>query len=245
LGSYTQDGPDVDDFYTYSIQSQENSLELPSATFHLGKDLFEHTFLGGTVSQITIEVGKEFATISAEVVAQKDKKNTIKAIADLSLPSQYPFAFHELTVEIDSTGRSADVESVTLTINNNADGEAGVRMGSRYPQKVLAGNFDVTISMDIDFENTTEKEKFWGGASGPSDDGVTAVDIDLTFNAGATIGNLVFAIPHVIYDEVGLSPSGRDRMIQTVNGTAFYDAASSAALLATLTNKIDYTTYLS
>jgi len=245
LGSYSTDGPDIDGFYTNTIQSLANSLELPSASFHLGKDQFEHTFLGGVVSQLTITVSKEFAMVSAEVIAQKDKKNTIKAIAALSLPSEYPLAFHELTIAIDNVARSADIESVTLTINNNASGESAVRMGSRYPVKAIAGNFDVSLSMDLDFESTAEKEKFWGGASGPADAGTTEVDIDLTFNAGAAVGNLVFSIPKFVYDEVGLKPSGRSRMIQSISGTAFYDTVSSAAILATLTNLIDYSSYIS
>jgi hypothetical protein len=243
FGDYEQDGPD-EELYTYSLQPQRNNLILPSGTFLLGKDAFEHEFAGGTVSQLTLNVDKEFARATADVIAQKDAKNAIKAEANLTMSAAYPLAFHELTVELDEGDESAYVESVTLTINNNAAGDAGVNMGSRYPARIYAGDIQVSFSLNVAFEDTGEKEKFWGGANGPSDDGSTSVDLTLTFDSGS-YGSLVFSLPSVIYDAVPIQPSGRDRIVQNITGRAFYDDTSETEILATLENKIDHVAVIS
>lgn len=229
--------------YDYNFVPKRHDLCLPSATFRLGKDHYEHVFPGCVVSQIEISVDDEFAQVTATVVGGKDiKADVIIDLSTLELPDQYPLAFHELNISLGGGDRSADINSITLTINNNANGDEGVKMGSRYPQKIYAGDIDVSASVDVDFVNMDEKEAFWGAAGGVSDDGSTTSDITLTFGT-ENDGDLIFTIPKLLLTEVPHQPSGRDTLVQSISGTAIFDDDSDTEIAAKIEGtEIDYDT---
>jgi len=128
---------------------------------------------------------------------------------------------------------SADVDSVTLTINNNADGEGGMGLNSRYPYKIYAGNLDIMIDLVLKFESTQAKEDFWGGAAGPSET-PTEKAAELTLDAGDW-GNIVFTIPRCLINSVAHAPSGRARMTQAISLKVQYDTVTETLITATAT----------
>ena len=209
--------------------------QLQSFTAAVGKDIFEHRFIGCVVDSMELSVEDEFATVTASIVARQDRKATL-ATPTFSDVSYFTFAQTIATVGT----VQAPVESLTLSIANNADGEAGVRLGSRFPAFIAVGAREVTVSMDLTFEDTTHLEKFWGAPSGPVDIPTQALTITMTgppINASPTHNyRLEFTLPRVVYQTSNQEISARDRIVQSVEGRALFDRTVGYDIQAVLMN---------
>lgn len=201
---------------------------LPSFACDLGKDIFEHQFLGCVVSNLEIAVENEFCQATIGIMAQKDAKATLKAPSALKIPSEYPLAFHEVTAKIGDTDKSAMIKSLKLSVDNGVTADSGRTLGSRYPRRLLGYERTVTYTMNMLFEDLTELERFWGGKTGPVIGGSTEVPIEIMFDAG-TDGDMSILLPKTVYTGVQQQPSGRDEIVQVVNGRAFIGDAPAGA----------------
>jgi hypothetical protein len=226
---------DYDDgTFEHTIES-DNDQVLPSATLKLGKDEFMHTFVGCAFSQIELAIEREWGVVTLNVVGQKDEKETILTLPNITIPQGYPLPFHKTTIQAaDYSGSLANicakVEALTLSINNNADGEAGITLCSRYPRKVYGGDLEITMDLTLSFDSTDELEDFWGGASGPSDDGTTEKKYQLVLDGGP-LGTITVDIYRAIMTTPPtISPSGRERIQQTFSIEAFYDEVAGAPI---------------
>lgn len=239
----TEELTDEDFDFEHTFTPVRNDLILPSSTIHVGKDVFEHIFAGCVIGSMTLSLDDEFAMVDLDVVAKKDSKGTLTDISELSLPEAYPIAFHELQIEMgpkDGTQEErVDIESIEISIANNADAEAGITLGSRYPRRIFAGDLEITVSMDIQFSGTQDLESFWGASDGPSDVETEEQNITFTFDGG-TYGNLTFNLPQCIFESISTQPSGSDRIVQSAELRAFYDEDADAELIATLQNDEEY-----
>lgn len=209
---------------THDIWGSE-VFALPSFCARIGKDLFEHVFSGCSINTLEIQVEGEFCMATADIIAAKDSKATIKDVGDLILPDQYPLAFHEVTAAINEgqgSDVSAKVKSLTLTINNNISAENGRSIGSRYMRRAVVGERVVTLTKNMFFEDLDALEEIWGGASGPANSGSTEMSVDLNFDAGEGKGIAVH-LPRFVYSQVQLQPSGRDELVQSTSGRAYAD----------------------
>lgn len=236
------DDPDGYDF-EYEFSPNRNDLTLPSATIRVGKDNFEHMFQGCIINELTLSMDNEFAMANVSVIAQKDGKDTLVEIEEIELPEAYPIAFHELSIMMGPKGgeqeERTDIESFEITISNNGDGAEGVRMGSRYPRELFAGELTVTASIDIAFNSTKDIEKFWGASDGPSDVTTEEQNVTLIFNGG-TFGTLTANLPKCIFESINTQPSGRDRLVQSADIRAFYDEEAEGELIVNLKNNVDH-----
>lgn len=227
---------------THEIWSSSGNV-MPSFTARLGKDHFEHVFTGCVINSLEITVEGEYCMATADVIAARDLKAAIKDRADITLPEEYPLVFHEVAASIEGINRSADVKSLTLSIGNNLSVEAGRGLGSRHPYRIPAQNLDVTLSMDLWYENTTELERYWGGAAGPAAGGSSEFPIVLNFDSGAH-GDMMIEFPRFAYTSVQQQPGGRGEITQSVEGRAFLATVPLMAggpqvnteILATVTN---------
>lgn len=213
---------------------------LPSFTAAIGKDIFEHVFLGCVVDELSIEAEKEFALATVSVSAQKDKK---ASLASPTFAQGYYYPFSRISVMLGVN--SLPVESLTLTIANNVDAKEGVRLGSRFPQFTPVGEREVILEMNLTFENTSQLERFWEqtGATQPSANTVyTGGPFAVSFlgpqlpGTGTYYANLEFTIPRAFYREVKQEISGRDRVVQAVALQALYSQADGYEIRARLTN---------
>lgn len=235
-------GPDGGGIYTYTFVPNRHDLILPSATMRLGKDNFEHVFPGCIVNQLDISVDNELAMIAVDVQGGKDKFGTLKPFHLLNLTESFPLAFHETVVTIGEgagNDRSADIDSVNIGFNNNASTEEGTRMGSRFPAAGYAGDFEVTLNMDIVFETMEEKEIFWGHEDGPGEHSTTETEATVKFDAGDA-GHLLFTFPRIVFAEVPVQPSGRDKVVQSVSCRVFVDSVLQTEVTAELKSAINY-----
>ena len=240
LGEWTQTGPDEEEFYTYEMKNKKNGLTLPSASVYLGKDLFEHQFSGACVDQLELSIEDEYAEATVSFNTSKDKKGTLREERELVLPDAYPLVFHDLDLTLDGIDRGPDLESLTLTIANNTDAEAGIGgSGSRYPQMIYAGDIEITFDLELAFNTLEEKQSFWGAVDGPSETGSDEQEVIITIDSGE-YGSLELKMPRTVYQEVGLQPEGRDRLTQSISGKAYHSTDIDALIKATLTNRLNY-----
>lgn len=207
--------------------------ELKSFTVGVGKDIFEHKFIGAMIDSLEMEVEDSFASITASIIAQKDMK------ANLNNPIYNEisyFTFAQTNIMIGN--ETADVERLNLSIANNLDGEAGVILGSRHPSFIPLGAREVSISLDLTFKDIKYLEKFWGGTDGPVS--VPTHDVIITMT-GPPINNnynykLEILIPKFIFMTSNQEISGRDRIVQTVEGKGLFDRTLGYDIQITLLN---------
>lgn len=205
-------------------------IVLPSFTSWLGKDVFEQFVRGCTASQLTLEVSDGYAQLTMDVLAAQDGRGTLdEAVLD-QLPLPPPLTFPNLRLWVGGTSSgdevSAAIQDLTLTINNNGDADAARGLGSRFPQRVPpAGQRETTLEFTAWYDSTDHIERVWGDANGPSDDGSTELPIRIEGDAGAD-GLLRIDLPRAIFTEVQTQPTGRTRIDQQVNATAFLDTVA-------------------
>jgi len=230
-------------FISHTI-SPKNDDVLDSATLRLGKDNFEHMFVGCAISQLTLSVEREFLTFAIDIVGGEDSKETITPLANLKLIKHCPVAFHNVDLRVADKGVtpvsiSAKVNSLELVINNNSSTEMGMGLNSRFPNAAFAGEFELTGTMNLRFENTTQKEDFWGAATGPSADGPTEKNMDIYMDSGGW-GNALISLPRAVYQTVAIQPSGKDKLMEDVAIIGYQDEITGAILSVIVNNLIDW-----
>lgn len=218
---------------------------LPSFTARIGKDHFEHVFAGCVADSLELDLASDFLLATMGVSASVDSKATITAADDLVLPSEFPLAFHEVTLSLpDSTDVSANVRALKLSVANGLRTESGRGIGSRHPYRMDAGARDVTLSADFYYENTDHLASMWGDPDGPSTSGASDYGLTITANAGDD-GQLVITAPSAHFTKVATQGSGRDEIvlsteIRLMTTTLTLDDASTqqGELLVSVTNAL-------
>jgi hypothetical protein len=195
--------------------STENSL--PSYTFRIGKDIFEHVFEGSQLKSFGLKLANGFLDCSLGVVAQKDSSATIQAVEALLLPTAYPFSFPDAVVAINGVDKSALVKGFSIDVSNALTTKMGV--GSRFGRGTVAGDRNVTFSLDVYFESMEMIEAVWGSAHAPTIDGSTEASFTIDLNAGQ-YGNINIQIPRGLLTGVKTQSSGKDIIVQNISGTA-------------------------
>ena len=199
-------------FYNHKIFGDENNV-LPSFCARIGKDIFEHIFQGCVINSLTIAVEGEFVMMTAGIMSQKDGKTTIKAIADLTLPDEYPLAFYEVGVEKDGVPLDCKVKAITIEIQNNVGQDSGRSVGKLHPCRFVCGERVITISQPKFYETTDSLEELWGSADAPSIYGHEEFEFKVTLD-GQEYGFMEMTFPKCIFTSVAQQPSGRDEIVQ-------------------------------
>jgi hypothetical protein len=163
LGGYTVTGTTPS--FTHHFFSEQSAL-MKSFTARVGKDALEHLFTGCVVSSLSLELDDGFFTGSVDIVGGADQKGTLQISPTFTQGEIY--APHQLTAEINGVDESANIESFSISIDTGADNEAGLTIGSRFPRRAYRGAFSVEIEVGLSFFSTTQLERFWGTATGPS-----------------------------------------------------------------------------
>lgn len=248
-GAYTLDGWVLGDTIDYSYGYYVHTLTpvdgntLPSFTGYLGKDIFEHQFLGSVINSLELSVEQELLTAALDIQGKIDKKAVLRAFADLGIDLCYgerPKAFHDVMLKACDFGGvladiSASVRALSLSAVNNATTEENIGLNSRFPYAGTAGALDITGSMTLQFDDTSYKEDFWGHATEPGDYDPILKALEITVDAGAW-GSLVLSLPRVLLQSVNIQPSGRERLMQEITFKALYDCAAGEIITAVVTN---------
>lgn len=192
-----------------------NEAILPSFTTRLGKDVFEHVFAGCVVDSLVLDLAGDFLLATMELGAQKDSKAALQAVDALLLPDEFPLAFHEVTLELPAASDlSASVKALTLTIANGLRPDSGRSIGSRFARRLPVGEREVTLGLDLWYEDTAQLETFWGAVGGPADAGATDFITKIIADAGID-GSLVLDFPSTHFSQVQQQGSGRDEITRS------------------------------
>ncbi|MFA5444713.1 MAG: phage tail tube protein [Bacteroidales bacterium] len=188
-----------------------------SWTVRAGKDLFEHIFLGCVANQTTINVSDGLVTVTQDLFAQKDDPNTIKGYVDVSalLPEEYPLAFYEVAASVNGVAVSTICRSLDITVANNVSRDGGRHLSSRYATSFKSAARDITMSMELEFEDMDMLELFWGGSDGPTDTGSTLFPLLLAFDGG-DYGSMEICLPNAMMTSVPTQTKGTDLIYQKI-----------------------------
>lgn len=238
LTAETQYDADYDHGTFEHVITYGTAAEMLYATLKLGKHEFMHTFTSCSFNSVAISIEKEWAMVSAEVVAKADEKENILTLANVTIPQGFAVPFHEASLKMVDYGGSlgdvsADIEKFTLTINNGVDGQAGLAFNSRHPQRHWAGVVEITFEMSMVFDGTDELEDFWGGASAPAVGGTTKKAVQLTLSNPLSLGDQVIDLYKCIFEGVKTPISGRERIIQEITGRVLLDDAETEIIACT------------
>lgn len=213
LGQYIvtdqADGIKLHEFY------RTEYANLPSFQAQVGKDIFEHIFIGCTINSLTFEISNEFLNITANVLAKNDIiNNEIHDINPQMLPQNMPIAFHQVTAKINGIDESAKIKSFTLAIENNLNGEDGMGIGSRYTNRHIAGESNINLSMELYFDDTSKIADLQSGQIFPIE--ISIMDLNQK-------DSMIITLPKCIYEVVNQQPSGRDEIVQSVECKTLMD----------------------
>jgi len=216
-----------------------NDVVLPSFTSFLGKDKidathFEQLFLGCTISDLELDVSKDYATVKASIVAKMDAPNPeglrTRAEIEALLPTEHLLVFHNVTAHLGYNSISERVTNVKLDVKNDVKADAGQCIGSRFPSRLPAGARETTFTMDMYFNTMDELNLFWGSPEGAlaAVNGTTETSLTLTFTSeddeGQVDGTLDISLPRVILTKVPTPTKGKDEIKLNVEGQAFQDS---------------------
>jgi len=197
--------------YTFTSGTPNNTHEfyattaktLPSFTARVGKDTFEHVFLGTVVDKMSLSVEDEVAVMKTDLLGKKDKKATIRTT--LNEPSDvFPIAFYRVNVTIDSTDVSSKVKSWEWEYDNGIKEDFGRGFGSRFPYDFYTGDKDCTLTLKMKDEDTSILEAFWGDSSGASESSPSTFSVITTFDAG-NAGTMTVNFPKCYYKKIDTS----------------------------------------
>lgn len=228
LGNYEVSGDTG--AYTHTF-SPSTAPTMPTFTSWIGKDILEHVFLGNAVSTIEIEVEDEWANMSVETVGVKDKRGTLQENVDFTEGKVY--AAHEVSLSKGDTDITADVQSMTFSLETGASAEDGQGPGSRFPKKIYRGAMVVSLETTLGFTDPQELINFWGDSDGPSEN--TMEEAAYTIHLGEDIE---ITLPRVIYMSATQPVSGREFIEQTVSVRALIDtdAGNEGPVIVSVTN---------
>lgn len=228
LGNYEKQG-NAENGYTHIFSPARTPL-MHSFSAKVGKDIFEHVFLGNIISSISLEASNEWALMTVSVVGAKDKRSTLDDDIEYTEGTLYtaPMAkFYK-----NDTDRSVDVNSLSLSIETGANIENSAGFGSRYPTKGVRGPLVVSLSLELAFDSIDELLDFWGDSTGPSNSNINEFKYNLSFGE-----NIDFIFPRLVYTSAGQPSDGREGIVQSLTARALYDdVKKEGPIIVSITN---------
>lgn len=212
LGGYkftagTESTPNTHEFY-----AAQTRHDVTSFTTRIGKDTFEHVFLGCVINKFNLSVDKELANIKWNILAQKDKKATLRDSNALNTldPDLFPLAFYNATTKFAGTDVSALVKSWELAYENGIKADDKQGQGSRYPYGFIRRDGSTELTVEKNTEDISDElELFWGDAAGSVQEQQTPFAVETLFDS-ADFGNMKVQAPQCTYKEVPSSYKGAD-----------------------------------
>lgn len=202
--------------YTFTSGTPNNTHEfyasqsktLPSFTTRVGKDTFEHVFLGTVVNKMNVSVEDEVAVMKTDLLAKKDKKDNIRTT--LNEPSGiFPIAFYKVNVSIGDTDKSPKIKSWELEYDNGIKEDSGRGFGSRFPYAFYTGDKSCSLTLKMKDDDSSILEAFWGDSSGASESSPATFQVVTTFDAGSA-GTMTVTFPKCYYKKIDTSIKGAE-----------------------------------
>ena len=195
--------PNVHEFYPTP------GHELPSFTTRVGKDTFEHVFLGCIINKIKLSVDKDLLSGSLDMIAQQDKKAALRSTLNEPDPDIFPMAFYNHTVKLGGVDISQYVTAWELDHDNGIKAEDGQGMGSRFPYRFRPSDAKIGVTLTMWDDDSSKLEAFWGSANGPGYDPQDDFVLEDDFDSG-DFGNMKVKFPKAYYQKLPTDIKGSD-----------------------------------
>lgn len=227
LGGYEKSGSSPAVTHTFF---PKRGAWMPSFSAKVGKNIFEHIFLGNVIESINLEIENEWALITVNTVGQKDKNGALSDTVEFTEGNL--FSAPLVTLDKNGTDMSSKVNSLSLNLETGANVEDGIGFGSRFPRKALQGSMICTLELTLAFDSMDELTDFWGGDLEPSNDKLKS--FSYTLHLGE---NFDIIFPKMIYTSSSQPVEGRDAIQQTVTARALYDdSTKEGPIMVSVTN---------
>lgn len=228
--------PDVSTQYIYS----SNSVLLPSITTWMGIDITEHIVSGNVVNKLELTADTDYLTLKFDLTGQTPTVNPdgVEDEADVkdALNDDYPLAFYEVKLHLRDYGSvtpwgtatdiSDDVKKLKLSVDNGISDKDGMRIGSRFPGYLPAGDREINLGFDYLYLSNYFLELLWGSTDGPQERvGSTEVEMMVEIDAGV-YGSAQIEFPRVIVTAAPIKTKGRDANIQDVTVDAYQETVT-------------------
>lgn len=204
------------------IHTFSEANDIPSITIENGVDLTTDSvrkYLGCKINtcEITATVG-EPVRVRLEVLYKTETEGTTLD-ATPATDSESPFIFAHGDLEIPNATDVTKVQSFVLRINNNLIQTLGI--GSRFVQASTPGNREYTFELTKAFEDATQLERFYGGATTPVAAPAETATLELNFTNGLADANerhIYFTGTGVQFDEHSDPQDVGDRIDEIIRG---------------------------
>lgn len=215
--------------YTHIFSPSTTPL-MDSFSAKIGKDILEHVFLGNVIDEIEIEVENEWALMTVSTLGAKDKKSTLDDELEYTEGMLFTAPMASLTKDDDD--KSAEINSLSLTLETGANLEDSAGFGSRFPTKPFRGSMVVELELELGFDSEEELLSFWGDNDGPSTTDIDEFSYTLSFG-----DNVDFIFPRLVYTGSEQPAEGRENIVQTVTARALYDdKEKEGPMIVSITN---------
>ena len=182
----------------------------------------------------TLEIKSNFGEIVALSLGLdgigREKYTGTAATPTYAASSVYPFTFAGATVKVGNSTSNV-TKDVTMSVNNNAS-HIGTLRGTRAYSRVALGWREVSLSMTMDFQDTTEYDLFLGG----TEFAVEYYFEGSTITGGTGKNSLKIAYPRVRFMKIGMPITAGDFLSQAIDCTVLKPNSNVSIATITLVN---------
>ena len=233
-----ESGDSTDDTGTHTFSPAD---DLPSLAVEIGLgsiDAAQHVGVGVDTLEFS-HTPEEYLVVTAGMTAKEFELQGSQASPTYS--DLRPFVWHDGTITVESTDRTADIAEFTAELSNNIDEKI---RGERSPTKAHTGQRVISGNLNLDFENTDVAELFLGsvGATSP-EGGLKEVELQATWTspevvAGSKNYELDLHIPNVRLETYDANLNEQEAIVENVAWGAVMDSGNGYDMEATLVNGI-------
>ncbi len=231
LGKVTTTQPDATNApntYQHVFEPVEVNQVPPSYTLEIGSDITARRVVGAIAASLTLELPKDdFVGGSVEILAKQEDS---AALSTPTWPQPRPWTDDDASIDIG--GAAAELEALTLEVNNNPSEDHHV-IGSRFLPRHELGELEIRGSMDIRFSNRTHLDRFLNDQETSLKITLTGDPIEATYNH-----KLEIWLPRIIYDAWSGEVNPSERLVQGIDFVAIKPATADPIIKATLVNKV-------
>lgn len=204
---------------------------LPPFTLSVFRDVgSSYQFTDAIINALTIDiVGGSFVKATASILARVSSLMDPLTAAPLE---ETPWTWDAASISI-AGAANADMEDVSITINNNIEGVTTLNATRRHAKYKRAGDRTYGLSGTVDFCDITEYTKF---RSSSQQRFLVNVKGENEIDGAGQFENLLFDLPNVLYETYEGLISGPNRLQATFSGNAKFNTTSSYGFEATLVN---------
>lgn len=230
--SQTSDSTTAIAVYNHTF-SRINASQLPTYSWWFEKGPKYMQFLGSMVNKLDITAkAKEVVMVEVDYTALSYDDNGSSQSPTYS-PVR-PWVFNMMAVNVDSAPVTG-YDNLKISFDNMVKADHVLNQ-SIYPGKIYSEGWEISVSLDLFFEDTTQYAKFLAGTSCALNFVLTSVD-DITGARAGTKYVLTLDMPTVYYEAAPI-PDAPGVLKISFTGKPIYTVSSTKTISAVLKNSV-------